>query len=951
MIAIYPLLTLFLSILIPGLGFALEGDVSAIVNNSGAGGLSDVSTIAYSVYDPSLKDISLDLLSKLFGPVSYVLPADHTQLLGFLLNIFNVGIWVVGGAIVSFVVVTTIIHTSKEGELMGQRAHMATLYRAVLGMILLIPKPPAGYTLVQIIVMWVVVQGVNLADNIWTTAVQYLNNGGVVSSNVSPERYKRASPLVTQVLESEVCMYLMQAHDEKLKVTAIDWLASYPQDKTISRQVQSCWAIAPTNYVPNYVNDSKGSLYKISFGKSPASCPPSINTEGVCGIYDWSSKPAANQPYIALAMTQLVTELLPVAYQIAQQAVTSASMEEAAKKLPAGSTPPSTPLPDPCLSTSTNSPPPACWPVPTMQAAAIDYVNTLQPLVSNSNTTSANQRLSQSVDYGWVLAGVYYRDLVQNTGNNNTVFLSDDQLVTMTPTSALPPLVSDQGPPVPNPPRSKLDTSKESHLTSDDASYGVLIKGSKAYLRPMELAFQAIDDPTVKTMDYSKKTAAAFDAMTDAWTASSSSSYAQVNSNIQSNNQWLAGGGSFDTNPFSLDHGSSVFHKTFPNMDWLVAQDVEQMVNRLWTAWQHLTTPSQKFEVRDLIGALSAFGVELMDSTLTFWHDVTGHIWQEVAGIASGYLIAMGAIGLGAGWIQELGDQAIDLFYYILQYLQIVIPVPPIVVIIPGVIFFAPILLGGIILYTIGFTAFQLSAGFVLLFKITITIIFWYLPIFLYVGVPIFTTGVLLGLFAPLIPYLLFLFGVLGWFVAVIESMVAAPLIALGITHPSGQHDYLGRAEQAIMLLLNIMLRPPAMIIGLLAATILAFVSLQLLTLGFSAVFAEGLSHVQSSGVLGAMGIFTVVMAFIIAYTTMALVLINRCFSLIYLMPDKLTRWLGAQPEQSMPDSILEHIKGGMTRSVQSVAGSQAQTDTEMTKAASPSAIGIESKQGPDKNK
>ncbi len=49
--------------------------------------------------------------------------------------------------------------------------------RSTLGLALLIPKA-SGYCLMQIFVMWVVVQGVGAADKIWEAALGYLNRGG-----------------------------------------------------------------------------------------------------------------------------------------------------------------------------------------------------------------------------------------------------------------------------------------------------------------------------------------------------------------------------------------------------------------------------------------------------------------------------------------------------------------------------------------------------------------------------------------------------------------------------------------------------------------------------------------------------------------------------------------------------------------------------------------------------
>ena len=76
-------------------------------------------------------------------------------------------------------------------------------------------------------------------------------------------------------------------------------------------------------------------------------------------------------------------------------------------------------------------------------------------------------------------------------------------------------------------------------------------------------------------------------------------------------------------------------------------------------------------------------------------------------------------------------------------------------------------------------------------------------PIFLAAAAGLFAVGISLGYYMPLYPYMLFTFGVIGWLITVIEAMVAAPLIAFGVTHPDG-HDFLGQGQKAVMLLLGV---------------------------------------------------------------------------------------------------------------------------------------------------
>ena len=55
--------------------------------------------------------------------------------------------------------------------------------RAVLGVGLLVPGT-TGYSLIQVFVMWVVIQGVGLADTIWETGANYMfSHQGRIFSN------------------------------------------------------------------------------------------------------------------------------------------------------------------------------------------------------------------------------------------------------------------------------------------------------------------------------------------------------------------------------------------------------------------------------------------------------------------------------------------------------------------------------------------------------------------------------------------------------------------------------------------------------------------------------------------------------------------------------------------------------------------------------------------------
>jgi defect-in-organelle-trafficking protein DotA len=137
--------------------------------------------------------------------------------------------------------------------------------------------------------------------------------------------------------------------------------------------------------------------------------------------------------------------------------------------------------------------------------------------------------------------------------------------------------------------------------------------------------------------------------------------------------------------------------------------------------------------------------------------------------------------------------------------------------------------------------------------------------------------------------------------------MVAAPLIALGLTHPEG-HDLLGKAEQSVMLLLGVFLKPVLLITGLLSGIILTFVAANLLDAGFfRLMYAQLTNHDNVTG--GTQ--FVVIIGMLIFYTMAMMAIVDQCFSLIYVLSDKTLRWIGGHPEQSAEGGMLQQVKSG----------------------------------------
>lgn len=202
-----------------------------------------------------------------------------------------------------------------------------------------------------------------------------------------------------------------------------------------------------------------------------------------------------------------------------------------------------------------------------------------------------------------------------------------------------------------------------------------------------------------------------------------------------------------------------------------------------------------------------------------------------------------------------------------------------------------------------------------------------YLPLGASIAGVFFVLGLILGIYLPLMPFLIYVFTVIGWLIAVIEAMVAAPLVALGVTHPQG-HDLLGKSEQAVILLLGIFVRPAAILLGFIFAITLLYIAAELVNYGFIMTIANYLAtSLSGHPVSDSVYIKSIVVGgMLIAYAYIMMEVVEQVFGLIYQVPEKLLRWIGAAPESSGVGQRLGQIKQGMQSAVSQASQGAAQT-------------------------
>ncbi len=226
----------------------------------------------------------------------------------------------------------------------------------------------------------------------------------------------------------------------------------------------------------------------------------------------------------------------------------------------------------------------------------------------------------------------------------------------------------------------------------------------------------------------------------------------------------------------------------------------------------------------------------------------------------------------------------------------------------------------------------------------------WLMPMWTMVTTALFAAGFMLAFYAPLYPYLLFLFGVIGWLLSVIEAMIAAPLVCFGMTHPEG-HDFMGKAEQALMLALGVFLRPALMVIGFLAGMIMTYVGYSFVNTVLGRVFMSAFGFVARHGESGAPAAqytpmsgawavitgsptasgqndhftghdfsdFLLIPLLLVAYGMIVIEVVNQCFSAIHVVPDQVLRWIGGPVQQDTSEQHAGAVKGAMSSASQQV--------------------------------
>ena len=171
--------------------------------------------MAQMPFSPSPDDVTVGILSHIFGPVVDVLVkgqdpntvAAASNLLATLFSFFNSGILVVGSIIVSYVAAMGAINTANDGEAMGKAwSTVWTPVRIVAGGAVLLPST-SGYSFIQMLVLMISLWSIGFADGIYKLGMGMgvLKPDGIVATSYQTGTYFGLRDFGKQYLAAAYC--------------------------------------------------------------------------------------------------------------------------------------------------------------------------------------------------------------------------------------------------------------------------------------------------------------------------------------------------------------------------------------------------------------------------------------------------------------------------------------------------------------------------------------------------------------------------------------------------------------------------------------------------------------------------------------------------------------------------------------------------------------------------
>ena len=776
-------------------------------------------------------DKSLTYLVTIFGTMNGIIAAKtaaggsisgvSVTILGTMFSIFNSVILAIAALMVVYITVVGVMMTAHEGEFMKQWNSLWMPVRVVLGIAALVPTG-SGYSGLQMLMMWVIVQGIGAADVVWTTSLNYIQNMGSIQAQATVSNVGMTQNL-SFLFQGLVCDASARRSDPNpfSRTTTIDEGGYYCNAANRKRDKSFC---------------SSGNVF------NPNSGSYQMGPNGACGTVTYCSQ----------------TTVCAVG--------STASM--------------------------------ACEVCKAQVGALAAIISTFSGI--------AGQFVNADYNY----QQYYYASF--NPNNDQT---PPDQL------SWLSTYCTDKG----------LSVCAGQNLVSPGTP------GANASAEVVSVLYwpYAIK-PIVNNVNFIDTASSyygnAIGAAANAYITLSPKDEMQGVLQEARDAGWLFAGGYYNliakvnnasakSSIPTLSVAPMIGSQDSPLYSYRINFDAaDYLLNDAAGSAAQANAADGKVNVSFRMSPTSTSGMKGMDKMVGPATDVLDTSFSAM----SGSLDDSSLFGLGGTnpiiQAQSLGNKLI-------LAVEIAYPILLVIIIVLGALgFLSPFVLGTGVTNPVG--GMGILVG-MLLFPL----------IFALFGILIFY-GSLLAVYVPLIPYIIFTFGAIGWFLAVVEAMAAGPLVALGILSPGGHSLILGKAEPALSMLLSIFLRPSLMIFGLIAGSLLA------------AVFVSMVNQLFVTNLMKDIGGSSPVILILMlgVYVGLVVTVVNKSFSTIHILPDRVLGWISGQTahsEKGMEE--LAQTKSGVEGSARGMAGGAEKTAEGAKSSAGEFARGQQHKKESDK--
>lgn len=258
--------------------------------------LADSSTaLNMHAFSPPAGDAAVAYLRQVFGTVIDTITANGNaqnaatdSTLGAMLQPFNSAVLFVGMLYMVYTTVKGTVDSAHDGEFLGSRMSSAWVpIRAVAGTGMLLPLA-SGYSLIQVLVLWLAIQGVGIGDATLSAGLNFVSNSSMVTRPNLPE----TRPLAASILLFETCAAAMnkqyQASGRSTRITEQE----HSQTLTNSGEVSSGIVGGLSTIAASLAN----ATYTMTTYEWAAN-DNSYENPAVCGSISWRESSASSQGY------------------------------------------------------------------------------------------------------------------------------------------------------------------------------------------------------------------------------------------------------------------------------------------------------------------------------------------------------------------------------------------------------------------------------------------------------------------------------------------------------------------------------------------------------------------------------------------------------------------------------------------------------------------------------